>query len=266
MLTIDKYLRPATLEEAYEAAQKKNSVILGGMLWLRLGNRRIGTAIDLTGLVPDGIEDTGDTYRIGAYASLRTLETHEGLNALTTGAVRDSLRSIVGVQFRNLATAGGSIFGRFGFSDVVTTFLALDASVELYKTGTVSLEKFCTMGRVNDILTHIVLPKSHVTASYLAHRNAATDFPVLNTCAALRDGVLTVTVGSRPLRAIPYRFTSDSGISAAEIAESVAEQTVFASNTRASEDYRRHLCRVLVRRAVNDVIEKSAALAEKEVK
>ena len=36
MLTIDKYLCPSSLEEAYEAAQKKNSVVLGGMLWLRL--------------------------------------------------------------------------------------------------------------------------------------------------------------------------------------------------------------------------------------
>lgn len=262
MLTIDKYLRPATLEEAYEAAQKKNSVVLGGMLWIRLGNRRIGTAIDLSGLGLEGIGDTGDAYRIGAYTTLRTLETHSGLNALTKGAVRDSLSSIVGVQFRNLATVGGSIFGRFGFSDVITTFLALGTSVELYKTGTVTLEDFCTMGKVNDILTHVVLPKSPVTASYRAHRNAATDFPVLNTCAALRGDRLTVTVGSRPLRAVPYRFTLDSAVSADEIAEEIAGKTVFASNTRASEDYRRHLCRVLVRRAVRDVLTKSAVKEE----
>lgn len=42
MIKIDNYLRPASLEEAYEAAQKKNSVVLGGMLWLRLGTRRVG--------------------------------------------------------------------------------------------------------------------------------------------------------------------------------------------------------------------------------
>lgn len=46
---------------------------------------------------------------------------------MTGGAVRESLRHIVGVQFRNLATVGGSIFGRFGFSDVLTMFLALDS-------------------------------------------------------------------------------------------------------------------------------------------
>lgn len=266
MLTIDKYLRPSSLDEAYEAAQKKNSVVLGGMLWLRLGNRRIGTAIDLSGLGLEGVEDTGDTYRIGAYTSLRTLETHEGLNQLTQNAVRDSLKSIVGVQFRNLATVGGSVFGRFGFSDVVTTFLALGASVELYKTGVVSLADFCTMGKVSDILTHVILPQSPVTAAYRAQRNAATDFPVLNTCAALRDDRLTVTVGSRPLRAVPYDFTVDPAVSADETASAAAEkiagEAVFASNTRASEEYRRHLCRVLVRRAVTDVLARNSAAKE----
>ena len=37
-----------------------------------------------------------------------------------------SLRHIVGVQFRNCATIGGSIWGRYGFSDVLTMFLAMD--------------------------------------------------------------------------------------------------------------------------------------------
>lgn len=258
MIKIDNYLRPASLEEAYEAAQKKNSVVLGGMLWLRLGTRRVGTAIDLTGLVSDQVEDAGDVYRIGAYTALRTLETHEELNGFTDGVFRSSLESLVGVQFRNLATVGGSVYGRFGFSDVITVLLALDASVELYKTGTVPLETFCTMGKVNDILTHVILPKTPVSASYHAHRNAAADFPVLNVCAAKRGETLTVTVGARPLRAVPYRFSVNSAEIPAEAAEriagEIAAETEFASNTRASADYRRHLCRILVRRAVNDVL------------
>lgn len=45
--------------------------------------------------------------------------------------MKESLRHIVGVQFRNLATVGGSLWGRFGFSDVLTLLLALDAQVEL---------------------------------------------------------------------------------------------------------------------------------------
>lgn len=268
MLTIDTYVRPSSLEEAYQAAQRKNSVILGGMLWLRLGNRRISTAVDLSELGLDGVEDTGEAYRIGAYTSLRTLETHDGLNRLTQNAIRDSLRSIVGVQFRNLATVGGSVFGRFGFSDVVTTFLALGASVELYKAGNVRLEDFCAMGKVNDILTHVLLPKTPVCASYQAQRNSATDFPILNTCAALHEDQLTVAVGARPLRAVPYRFTIDRVASVADtavsVADKIAEETVFTSNTRASEAYRRHLCKVLVRRAVSCVLAEQNLVGEEQ--
>ena len=42
---------------------------------------------------------------------------------------------IVGVPFRNCATVGGSVFSRFGFSDLTCALLALDASVVLYRGG-----------------------------------------------------------------------------------------------------------------------------------
>ena len=71
MLSIDQYLRATSLEEAYEALQRKNSAVLGGMLWLRLGNRRITTAIDLSALGLDRIEETEDYIRIGAYEHRR---------------------------------------------------------------------------------------------------------------------------------------------------------------------------------------------------
>lgn len=258
MLTIDRYLRASSLEEAYEAAQKKNSAVLGGMLWLRLGNRHITTAIDLSALGLDRIEETEEYFRIGAYVSLRTVETHEGLDRAYGSVLRDAVCAIVGVQFRNLATVGGSVFGRFGFSDVVTTLLALDASVELYRGGTVPLAQFCAMGKVNDILTHIILPKRPTKAAYRAQRNSATDFPVLNVCAAWSGDTLTVAVGARPLRAVLYRFAAEGKSAdemAEEIAEQIAEQIVLASNRRASEEYRRHLCRVLVRRALTAVFD-----------
>lgn len=260
MLTFNRYLRATSLEEAYTEAQKKSSVVLGGGMWLRLGKRRIGTAIDLSDLGLCGVEETEDSYRIGAYTTLRDLECHAALNAQYNGVLRESLRAIVGVQFRNLATVGGSVFGRFGFSDVVTVLLALDASVELYKAGVVSLERFCTMGRVNDILTHVIIPKRSLSVSYHAQRNSATDFPVLNVCAARNGEQVTVCVGARPARAVAYRYTLDGTAGKAErIANEIASRAVFDSNTRATARYRRHLCCVLVRRALDDILEKEEA-------
>lgn len=253
MNRIDQYLRPATLEEAYESAQRKNSAVLGGMLWLRLGSRHITTAIDLSDLGLNRIEETEDRFRLGAYVTLRQMETDPSLNAWSGGVFAKAFAPIVGVQLRSMATVGGSVFGRFGFSDVITALLAMDASVHLYKTGTVSLADYLSMGQVRDILTHVSIPKAPLLLSYQSQRSAAADLPVLNVCAALSREKLTVTVGARPLQARRFCFAGADLRCPEEIADRVAAETVFASNTRASAEYRRHLCRVLVRRALDEI-------------
>ena len=47
MVTIQNYIRVKSLEEAYQLNQKKGSCIIGGMLWTKMQNRTILTAIDL---------------------------------------------------------------------------------------------------------------------------------------------------------------------------------------------------------------------------
>ena len=118
MFYYNQYVRAQSLDEAYELYQKKPNFVLGGMLWLKMKNKTLGTAIDLCDLGLDQIDEDENEFRIGAYATLRQIETHEALNAYTHGAIAESVRHIVGVQFRNVATVGGSIWGRFGFSDV----------------------------------------------------------------------------------------------------------------------------------------------------
>ena len=135
MMTIREYKRVESLEEAWELNQKKANRVIGGMIWLKMSRGNVGTAIDISGLGLDQIEETEDAFEIGAMVTLRQLEEHPGLAAYTDGAMRESVRHIVGVQLRNLATVGGSIYGRFGFSDVLTMFLAMDTEVELYKAG-----------------------------------------------------------------------------------------------------------------------------------
>lgn len=115
MFYYNQYVRAQSLDEAYELYQKKPNFVLGGMLWLKMKNKTLGTAIDLCDLGLDQIDEDENEFRIGAYATLRQIETHEALNAYTHGAIAESVRHIVGVQFRNVATVGGSIWGRFGF-------------------------------------------------------------------------------------------------------------------------------------------------------
>lgn len=190
--------------------QKKSAHILGGMLWLKMQNRTVQTVIDLSDLGLSGIEETEEEYRIGAMTSLRELELHKGLDAMTGGAVRESLRYIVGVQFRNLATVGGSIFGRFGFSDVLTMFLALDSWVELYHGGLVPMERFAAEGAENDILVRVIVKKEKRRYAYLSHRNTKTDFPVM-ACAVARRGRMEIRRRGTGCRTGCFRGDSGPG-------------------------------------------------------
>lgn len=142
MLTIREYKKVQSLEEAWELNQKRANRVIGGMMWMRLGDSNFQTAIDLSGLGLDTIEETEDEFRIGCMVTLRQLETHPGFVSYTQNMCKESLRHIVGVQFRNLATVGGSIYGRYGFSDVLTLLIGLDSYVELYKGGIVPLREF----------------------------------------------------------------------------------------------------------------------------
>ena len=196
MITIQKYVRAQSLEEAYQLNQNKRNRIVGGMMWLRLGSGGVGTAIDLCDLGLDTIEETATQFSIGAMVPLRQLELHAGLNAYTGGAVKNAVKDIVGVQFRNMATVGGSIWGRFGFSDVLTMFLTMDCFVELYKGGLVPLEQFAGMKKDNDILVRLIVKKTPGKFIYTAMRNQRTDFPVIACALSQMDGTYRAVIGA----------------------------------------------------------------------
>ena len=248
MITIQKYIRAQSLEEAWQLNQNKRNRILGGMLWLRLGKGTVNTAIDLCDLGLDTIEETAEQFSIGAMATLRDIEMHAGLNAYTSGAVANAVKDIVGVQFRNMATVGGSIWGRFGFSDVLTVFLALDSYVELYKGGIVPLEEFAKMKKDNDILVRLIVKKTPCKVVYSAMRNQRTDFPELACAVSQKNGEYRASIGARPGRAMLVRRDNAEGFAAF-----VAENTPTEGNLRGSAAYRTHLTRVLVERSMNEL-------------
>ena len=255
MMTIREYKRAESLEEAWQLNQKRPNRVLGGMIWLKMENINVGTAIDLSGLGLDTIEETDEGFSIGAMVTLRQLELHPGLAAYTDGAVRESVRHIVGVQLRNLATVGGSIYSRFGFSDVHAMILALSASVELYKGGVVPLAEYAQRPYDRDILVRVLVPKEHSRFVYQSVRNSQTDFPVL-TCAAakLADGSIRAAIGARPGKAARYTAAPEAGETAekfaARFAAEVKADIKTESNLRGGAEYRRHLAGVLTKRAV----------------
>ncbi len=249
-------MRPQSLEEAHELNQKKRSRIVAGMLWLKMGNHTIGTAIDLCDLGLDEIEETDDEFRIGAMVTLRQLEQHAGLAAYSCGAVEVAFKDIVGVQFRNGATVGGSLWRRMGFSDVLAVFLAMDSYVELFEGGVVPLEEFARMKYDRDILVRLIVKKTPGAFAYQVVRKQRTDLPSLNCAAACVAGEYRVCVGARPGRARLLRDEQgllSGGIteqSARAFADWAAGQLVFSGNMWGSAAYRRALAPALVRRAL----------------
>jgi CO/xanthine dehydrogenase FAD-binding subunit len=238
MYTARQYVKVSDLEEAYELNQKRANKILGGTLWMRMGTKSIGTAIDMSGLGLDKIEENETEFKIGAMVTLRAVETNAALDSYFHGAWKECLRHIVGVQFRNCATMGGSVYSRFGFSDILTLLMALDSYVEMYKGGIIPISEFADMKYDNDILVSIIIKKTTGKVSYKSHRNTKTDFPVIACAAANWGDKIVRSVGARPAKAVIVEKADDAA---------------YGTNMRAGADYRRHLANVLLDEAVKEV-------------
>lgn len=263
MITFGDYLRPESLEEACEVIKtKKPARVLGGGLYLRMGDRRIGLAIDLSDLGLDYINENNDNFEVGAMTTLRELETNSALNAYFGNLFSDALRDIVGVQLRNIATVGGTVYQKYGFSDVIPALLALNARVSFVDSGEVSLEEYISeAGFRKDILEKIIIPKSRCEGtSNQTVRMSKGDYAMLVVSVAKLDGKYRVVVGARPRRAalaLKANEYLNSNVLSEEVAtkagEIVAEELVFGTNNRATAEYRQEVAKVLVKRAIMEV-------------
>lgn len=260
MFTVREYIKPNSLEEAYEILIKgKTNTILGGLLWLKMGYKNIGTAIDLSNLNLDKIIEDKNEFHIGSMVTLRDLEKHKELNEEFQGLFKKSVEHIVGVQFRNLATLGGSIYSRFGFSDVLTAFLALDSYVVLHKGGIIPLEDFSKAPYEKDIIIEIIVKKDKSKSVYLTHRLSETDLPVLAMAVSKINDNWRISVGSRPNKAelaLEASKKLSSNPTKEEIknaGEKIINELIFGTNMRGSKEYREILTKVFLRRAIEEI-------------
>ncbi|MEG6615943.1 FAD binding domain-containing protein [Peptococcaceae bacterium 1198_IL3148] len=261
MFTIQNLVQPPTLAEAYSVlTSNKKSTVLGGCAFLKLGSKKIDTAIDLSKLSLNYIKELDDFIEIGAMTTFRDIETNPLLNKLFNGVVPQSVSKIIGVQFRQVVTVGASVYSKYGFSDLITALLALDTEVELYQAGRMPLQTFLDGSYPRDILTKIFIAKNERQACYHDLRNSASDFPILNVAVSLLAGDWRIVVGARPTRA-----TIALGASAQlavgdftpekieQVASLAATEVSFGSNISGSAEYRRAICPVLVKRAIMEV-------------
>jgi CO/xanthine dehydrogenase FAD-binding subunit len=254
------YHKPKTLAEAADllAADEKTAIV-GGGAFLRLGARKFETAIDLFDAGMDYVRVTDDGLELGAMATFRRLETDPLVRGYANGVIARAVERIVGVQMRNIVTVGGTVFGRYAFSNLTTALLALDADVILHKAGRMALSDFLSRKPDrSDILGAVVLRADGVRAAWQDLSRTSTDYAVLNVCVAVGD-VPRVVVGARPglaslCPAAAAVLAAGGDDVPARAGEAAAAELDFGDDLRASADYRRRLCRTLVERAVKEVL------------
>ncbi len=263
MFTLLDLVQPDNLAEAYQIlSDKRNNTILGGCTFLKMGSKRIGTAIDLSNLKLSYIKEQAGFIEIGAMTSLREIETHKRLMECFNGVLPKSVHNIIGVQFRNSVTVGASVYSKYGFSDLITTMLALNTEVELYKSGRMPLIDFLNKPKEKDILVRLWIKVDNRKAAYLNLRNSASDFSVLNVAVSKLEDQWTVVVGARPRRAA-IATSASAALSKGELsieeiedaAKRAAEELSFGTNMRGTANYRRALCQVLVKRGIMEVLQ-----------
>lgn len=261
-MDIREYCRPKSIEDAYELLCSEGAAIIGGGAFLNLGDRQLSKAVDIGDLGLSFIKEDESRVDIGAASTLRDIELNDIAKEAFGGVLSKTAASIMGVQLRNVATLGGTIYGKYGFSDMITALLALNAQVELYKAGAMSLESYLNRENEKDIILKVSIEKKVTKAFYEGVRKTGTDFSMLNAAAAMVDGGFRLCIGSRPGRAklakgaMTFLNGIDSAKGSAGIAAILAsEELTFGTDARASDAYRKELCKTLVRHCVTEVLQ-----------
>lgn len=260
-MDIGRFERPKTLEEAHTLIVEKRGLPIGGGAWIHMTAKTAELAVDLSGLDLGYIRDRGDSVEIGAMATARSLEISPLLSADFGGLFRNATEHLVGVQLRNIITIGGTVAGKYGFSDLIAVLAALDASLVLYGDKTVDIMSFLTGPREGPFLLEKIVVGKGARASFQNVRVTRNDFAILNACAAFSRGAWRVAVGARPAAArlsleaarILGSDGAPSAAAAGRAGDAAAAELTFGDDTRGSSEYRRAICSVLVRRAILEV-------------
>ena len=257
-LRANEYYRANSLEEAYNKLNEnpKNAIIAGG-LWMKKTGLQYETLIDLSNLQLSEIKEDDSFIYVGSMVSLRDFENSPIVNKLFNGVTAFGVREVLGPAFRNSATIGGSIFGRYPFSDVIASLLPLDVELKFYPEQTMSLEEYLNYrGKLNAILVEIKIKKELGKAYFKKVKTTALDFPLINFSIVKRNNKHYIAVGSRPMvAALAYKAmdAADKGLPFEEVAEIAVNELQFLDSSNISKEYRQDLAWVYIRRGLEEV-------------
>ena len=209
------------------------------------------------------IRDGGDHIAIGALTRHMDVETspmlaeHCPLLAHAAGHVGDP-------QVRHRGTIGGSIAHADPASDLPATTLALGATYVVQgPSGTrdIAATDFYrgfleSALEPDEMLTEIRVPKlTGAGWSFQKFNRRAQDWAIVGVAAWRANGssgVALVNMGSTPILASSVSSALASGASVGEAAELAVAEAEPQADLNASVEYRTHLAKVLVRRALEE--------------
>ena len=262
------YKRAGSAAEACDLAAEYGEdakYLAGGHSLLPLMKLRLAAPevlIDLGGLRDlSYLTDQGSHVAIGALTRHYDVE-HSGLLAREIPLLAHTAGRVGDPQIRHRGTIGGSIAHADPASDLPAVLLALDATLVARGTdgsreipiGEFFLGLFETVLEPGELLTEIRVPKPAAGArgwSFQKFTQRAIDWAIVGV-AVQGNQVALVNMGGTPLRAAAVEAALADGASPADAAAHAAEGTSAASDIRASREYREHLARVLVSRALTE--------------
>ncbi len=236
-------------------------VLAGGhsllpMMKLRLATPEllidIGGLTELAGVGTDGADlVVGATTRHADLAASELVRTEAPLLAYAASQVGDP-------QIRHRGTIGGSLSHADPAADLPMALVALGGTVVLQGPAgirTVGADDFFagyfeTALAPDELLTAVRIPRRPgVPWGYQKFVRRANDWAIVGV-AAIDGRIALANMGPTPLRATAAEDALAAGASPAEAAELAADGTSPGEDLHADREYRRHLARVLTRRAL----------------
>jgi carbon-monoxide dehydrogenase medium subunit len=270
------YVAPDSLDAAQSALRaggEDAKVLAGGHSLLPLMKLRLAAPSLLVDLrrVPGltGIERENGAFRIGAMTRHHAVATHPDLGLAATAAA-----TIADQQVRNRGTLGGSLAHGDPASDMPAVLLAAEGSMVIrgeagereVAARDFFVDYLTTAVGDGEIMTSVRLPAlDGYGHAYQKFNRRREDWAMVAVCALVKragDGSCEdVRIGLTHMGSVPLRATAaESALRGqpldadriAAAAEQAAEGTDPPEDLNATADYKRHLARVLCRRALTE--------------
>ena len=264
------YVRASSAEEAISLIGEHGDeakFLAGGHSLLPLMKLRLAqpTVLIDIGRVTDlsYIRDGGDHVAIGALTRHMDIENSELLQA-EVPLLAHAAHHVGDPQVRHRGTLGGTIAHADSASDLPATTLALGATyVAQGPNGTREIaagdfyQGFLTsVLEPDEMLTEIRVPKMGGAGwSFQKFNRRAQDWAIVGVAAWRNNGdsgVALVNMGSTPVLASSVSSALAGGASIEDAAEQAAAEAEPQADLNASVEYRTHLAKVLVRRALTE--------------